>query len=155
MRFATKQQREISAIRSAVHNLESGTLPTVRHRAIQSIAVARAVHNTLLAKRKLAYERLNEAKLQLQVSHDGVEDVQNHVALSEQQVGRIVQQMNAQGIYSTVMTAMDNSDDDVDIDVDDGVSEISMDRWSPRRHARAPWSTNSISEHSGTGSRKR
>ena len=88
MCFTTKQQREISAIRSAVHNLESGTLPTVRHRAIQSIAIARAVHNTLLAKRTLAYERLNEAKLQMQVSQDEIEDVQNHIALSEQQVGR-------------------------------------------------------------------
>lgn len=85
---------------------------TFVHRAENTLDVARAARETLIAMRDLARERKNEAQLQLQVWHDEEEDLNDRVQAAVQQVGKLINDMNMEPIFSTSIAGMDDDDDD-------------------------------------------
>ena len=113
-RVAVKQHMEILALRRAILSPEPDPEIAVHRRAEDTLAVARAAQETLLAKRNLARERRNEAKLQMQVSQDEEEDLNDRIKVALRQVGTLIREMNIRGIYST---------SPADFDEDDGYEE--------------------------------
>jgi hypothetical protein len=104
----TRQEREILAVRKALLGQAPDTF--LHRRAADMLAVARAAGQTLLAKRILARERMNEARLQMQVFHDEEEDLDVRIRVALRQVGAIIRDMNIRGIYSTSL--VDSNEDD-------------------------------------------
>ena len=91
-----------------------------------------AVHETLLAKQLLVQKRLHEAELRMQVIHDDVEDVQNQIALSTQQLGDLLREMNLPGMHPTMNPLNDHPtmnplDDHIDTDSDSMDDSIADD----------------------------
>ena len=108
-----RQEREISAVRKAILGQAPDTF--LHRRAEDTLAIARATRQTLLAKRILARERMNEARLQMQVFHDEGEELDVRIRVAMRQVGAIIRDMNIRGIYSTSL---------VDSNEDDGYEEL-------------------------------
>jgi hypothetical protein len=114
---ALRQLKEISAVRKALPSLESENKPTAYRKAQQVLAVARAVHRTLSAEKRLADLQLKEAELRLQASHDAVDTVNGKFILAEQQLGELLNEMDSRGLLSVFPTDPDDRDDSDDSSV--------------------------------------
>jgi hypothetical protein len=139
-----KEVQEVSAVREAVFNLESGSASRSHEQALLSLSVARAVRDTLAAKYQLSHDRLDEVQLHLQVYTDAHEDSSNKLKRSEDQVAVLMHQMYAHGVYSTALTPLDDldvgfsgldrdrnlDDTDIDVDTDLDINEYDMDSSS-------------------------
>jgi hypothetical protein len=110
-RIAVKQQKEILALRRAILSPEPDPELALHRQAEDSLAVARAARETLLAKQNLAHERRNEAEMQMQVSHDEEEDLDGRIRVAFRQVGALIREMNMQGIYSTSLADLDEDEE--------------------------------------------
>ena len=89
------------AVQTALHNFESGSASNPLKQTQGSLSVMQAVHETLLAKQFLVQKQLNEVELRMQVIQDDMEDVQNQIALSTQQLGDLRREMNLPGMHPT------------------------------------------------------
>ena len=69
---------------------EAEEAPSLHYRAQQTVALARAVCDTLSAEKKLALEHIHAAKVYLQVSRDVAEAVDTRKVLADEQLGRIL-----------------------------------------------------------------
>jgi hypothetical protein len=126
---ATRQEREISAVRNAIL---SQAPDTILHRRVEdTLAVARAARETLLAQRNLVRERRNEAELQMQVFHDEEEDLNIRIRVALRQVGAIIRDMNIRGIYSTSLVDSNEDDGDEALPVPFSVQCVAHGRATP------------------------
>jgi hypothetical protein len=96
-RLFTKRLGEKSILRSAMDSqaFEYWRLPD--NKAKKALAIARAARDTLLAEERLANVRVIEAKLQLRSSKEAAEAARSKVNMADQQVGRLMNEIDSQG----------------------------------------------------------
>ena len=75
--------------------------PATYHQVRQALIVARAVRETILAKRRIIVQINKEAELRLKISDDMVNSVHERVKMADRQLGSLLYQMNTHGLRST------------------------------------------------------
>jgi hypothetical protein len=102
--LAINRLHELSVLEEAHHNptLDCGHKEHTTHRRAQeALPIARAVRETILAKRRVAAQRIAEAKLRLQISSGVLGAVDDRIRLADQQVDNLRYQMNKHKLIST------------------------------------------------------
>jgi hypothetical protein len=96
---ALRQLEEIGMLREILHT-DSGIHRNRGREARQALIIANAVRATLAAESQSAFEQVSKAEAFLQVSRDASEAAEDRLRVADQQLGNLLETMDAEGIAS-------------------------------------------------------